>query len=389
MVSEMNSNPELWTEEDLEVLSKILKNADFAAFGEAVHTSDGFYKSKVRVFKHLIKNCGFRTIAFETPWGEALDTDKFISRNSDNIHVALQGLFRVWRSVSVSEFLIWLRDWNKTNPAEKVTFIGFDIQQPQFDFNSIKSTLEKKSNNFYDFVNLSRDLYGNSLKLEKPFFNSTFLNEIKNGKASDKLIPLKNLTDFLDTFSAETINPLTKLSMETFKAFSTYIINWNLGQHSSDDELVKKAFALRDSTMTNVLDFFYQKNPNKTLIWAHNLHIMRPHRPKYQGCFGQFCNEKWSDRYKAIAIVSSKMDINWPWLDWARPPEISEGSIEIAIEEQGTNSFIFDANAIPSWAKNCSKISGNIEYSKIKDIFDGLIYIPYSPAIQYADDLLT
>ena len=56
---------------DLEPLQDILAGTDIVGLGEAVHTTQGFSRAKVRVFQYLVEDMGYRAFGFETSWADA------------------------------------------------------------------------------------------------------------------------------------------------------------------------------------------------------------------------------------------------------------------------------------------------------------------------------
>lgn len=115
---------------DLEPFRRIVGDARFVALGESYHTSGGFYQAKHRLIRFMVQEMGFRVVAMETPWLEALPATQYVASCAGSPEAALAGLNGVWRDASVREMLRWLCEYNRAHPGDPVTFLGFDIQEP-------------------------------------------------------------------------------------------------------------------------------------------------------------------------------------------------------------------------------------------------------------------
>lgn len=115
---------------DLAPLREIVGGARFVALGESTHTSHGYYQAKHRLIRFLVEEMGFRVVALETPWLEALPAAEYVATCRGTPEAALGALNGVWRDASVRDLLRWMCDRNRANPADPVTFYGFDVQEP-------------------------------------------------------------------------------------------------------------------------------------------------------------------------------------------------------------------------------------------------------------------
>jgi hypothetical protein len=115
---------------DLEPFRSIVGNTHFVALGESYHTSGGFYQAKGRLIRFMVEQMGFRVVMLETPWLEALPATEYVRSCTGTPEAALASLNGVWRDINVRHLLRWLCDYNRAHPADPVTFLGFDIQEP-------------------------------------------------------------------------------------------------------------------------------------------------------------------------------------------------------------------------------------------------------------------
>lgn len=128
---------------DLEPLREIVGRARFVALGESTHTSGGYYRAKARLFRFLVEELGFRVLAFETPWMEALPATRYVATCTGTPEQALAGLNGVWRDESVRDLLRWMCDYNRAHPGDPVAFFGFDVQEPWRSAPAVRAFLER------------------------------------------------------------------------------------------------------------------------------------------------------------------------------------------------------------------------------------------------------
>jgi erythromycin esterase-like protein len=115
---------------DLEPLRGIVGTARFVALGESTHTSAGFYQAKFRLIRFMVEQMGFRVVFFESNWLEGLAATRYVETCAGTPEDAVASLFPVWRDAHVRDLLRWMCDWNLAHPGDRVTFLGFDVQEP-------------------------------------------------------------------------------------------------------------------------------------------------------------------------------------------------------------------------------------------------------------------
>ena len=116
--------------DDLEPLRSIVSTARFVALRESTHTSAGFYQAKLRLIRFMVQQMGFRVVLFESNWQEGLAATRYVETCAGTPEDAVAALFPVWRDANVRDLLRWMCDWNVSHPADRVTFLGFDVQEP-------------------------------------------------------------------------------------------------------------------------------------------------------------------------------------------------------------------------------------------------------------------
>src|SRR3954451_20397274 len=118
---------------DLETLLDLVGNRRLVLIGEASHGTHEFYAIRAELTKSLIENKGFRAVAVEADWPDALRVHRFAQGTSDDVDAdaALCDFKRfpqwMWRNTVVVEFVEWLRQWNSSHPQNTTGFYGMDL----------------------------------------------------------------------------------------------------------------------------------------------------------------------------------------------------------------------------------------------------------------------
>jgi erythromycin esterase len=374
--------PSQWTNQEVDWL-KSFAEAQILALGEAVHTSDGFYSAKIRLMKYLIEFHGYRAIALETPWGRALSAQSYIQGRGGSIEDALDGLFRVWRSTSVADFFQWLRTWNIEHPQDPVRFFGNDTQQPEWDLQFLLASVFLDARSKQVLKELFVGMYG-ELILQKGLAHLEARSKIRSQGFVDHKDNTSEIVALLESFSfAE-----DTLEFVACKSLIADTLQFSKDVHGTLKDMVQlrsESFTHRDQCMAE-LTLHFAKN-DKTILWAHNLHICRPSEKIAEGLFyqGQFLLRALKENYKCIGLTAGSMEINWPWLKGhTRGPVLAETSIEKMATSLYPGASIFLTN---KGQLNASSLSLSLSLESgvdVSDHFDGLVILPESLAIKYA-----
>ncbi|MCX5689945.1 MAG: erythromycin esterase family protein [Planctomycetota bacterium] len=101
--------------------------------GEATHGQSDTFQFKRAQTMHAVEQQGCRVVAYESSAARAIACDDYIAGRSNNLAAAMKGFgMLIWQVEENARFLDDLRRWNSTAaPADRVRFIGIDIQDPQ------------------------------------------------------------------------------------------------------------------------------------------------------------------------------------------------------------------------------------------------------------------
>lgn len=105
---------------------------DYVLLGEATHGTHEFYLERARITQRLIEEKGFRIVAAEADFPDALRAHRYAQRNGEDrdSNAALGGFRRfpawMWRNRVMTDFLDWLRLYN-AHAETKAGFYGLDL----------------------------------------------------------------------------------------------------------------------------------------------------------------------------------------------------------------------------------------------------------------------
>src|SRR5438477_11072973 len=121
------------SQRDYEPLRQQSGNRALVLIGEASHGTHEIYPVRAELTKWLVENKGFRSVAVEADWPDALRVHRYVQSTSDEPDAdAALGDFKrfpqwMWRNTVVLEFVEWLREYNTAHPKSQAGFYGMDL----------------------------------------------------------------------------------------------------------------------------------------------------------------------------------------------------------------------------------------------------------------------
>ena len=291
-------------------LDRIVGKAKYVNFGEDSHFMTGVHQYVAETFKHLVEKRGFRLFVFEAAWQTEEAFAQFM--NSDRTTLTGEELFylNAFSSKPIIEMMIWIRDWNRRNPNDKIRFTGYQPEQPVSDFAGLwaftgksakfaaadlkskavvcrASTGEFKTN--IDFISATskrrrsgqptytaeeRAACNKALDAIETFIEANRKELIKSNSKNAYLeagAHINSLRVYLNSLSATLDASLTNKnpSLEEQKAMTGKV-------YGEGDKARFEIFQILQKTRYNGL---------KTFFWMHNWHAMK-HAPEVEG-FGR------------------------------------------------------------------------------------------------------
>jgi erythromycin esterase-like protein len=119
--------------DDYQLLLDAIGERRVVLIGEASHGTHEFYEIRAELTKRLIAEKGFRVVAIEADWPDALRVHRYtLGRSKDaDANAALSDFRRfpqwMWRNTVVLAFVEWIRRWNRDHERQQAGFYGMDL----------------------------------------------------------------------------------------------------------------------------------------------------------------------------------------------------------------------------------------------------------------------
>ena len=278
--------------EDLTIDEKV----KVIGLGEATHGNAEFQELKLDVLKVLVEKYDVISFAMEMDYGEGVIINDYISGHSGmTIDEVMDRIsFRIYRTEEIRSLIEWMREYNDLHDG-KLSFYGFDLQNPEVDLALIRDFVNKNSiggnpeGAFEAFLNGEASLRDESLN---PAFEE--LDRLRSDLESNKEIyrELYNYDRILDCI--ENVFRARELSVK----------------HAGDNGMVE-GNGFRDQMMAKkVIEISETLENSRMMITGHNGHI------GYAGNFvrtmGSFIRDELGDAYFAIGTDYFITSCNMP-----------------------------------------------------------------------------
>lgn len=142
--------------QDVDAVLDLIGNARIVMLGEATHGTQQFYRTRAEISKRLIEEKGFAAIAVEADWPDALQVNRWISRQLPEARSAslapesaLGGFSRfplwMWRNHEMLELVRYLIEYNQrqSGKADKAGFFGIDVYSLRHSMEAVVQYLAK------------------------------------------------------------------------------------------------------------------------------------------------------------------------------------------------------------------------------------------------------
>jgi erythromycin esterase len=107
-----------------------LRDVRVVGLGEATHGQHESFEKKRELTMHLVRELGFRWVAYEASATRARATEAYVQGEHDDLDAAMKGLgMLIWNVEENATFLRELREFNAQRPeGDRVHFVGIDVQ---------------------------------------------------------------------------------------------------------------------------------------------------------------------------------------------------------------------------------------------------------------------
>jgi len=265
-------------DDELDHLAARVADKRLVLLGEASHGTHEFYDVRAALTRRLITEHGFKAVAVEGDWPDALRADRYVRGQGDDDDAvsALGGFERfprwMWRNADVATFLEWLRDVNRDRAeTECAGFYGLDL----FSLHaSIRAVIEYLDDNDHEAAARARSLYACFDHVEDPH---------EYGLQAHLGIGPKCETEVVAQLVDTQMRKLARSGRSPagdawFHAVQQAHVVRNADAYYRTMFAGRSAsWNLRDTHMADTVDLLANHlgdgEPAKLILWAHNSHV--------------------------------------------------------------------------------------------------------------------
>lgn len=246
-------------------LTNFFKSKEIVGMGEATHGTHEFFKTKVEMFKFLVKKCGYKVFGIEASYGAQLYVNDYVKYGLGNIKEVMEFLDWPWGTEEVRDLVDWIKLYNiNKKDKDKITFYGFDMQNVSFGIKFLNRLLLKDSSDYADTFRKITPLLSNTT--ENNIFQLIFKEKMI---IKDSLLTInKNLKQWISLNETKISEKYGKKEFEKI-----YLCIENFNQSLLNIYGGNRNISFRDSCMANNVLKIQEIENNKMFIWAHNGHI--------------------------------------------------------------------------------------------------------------------
>jgi erythromycin esterase len=385
--------------DDLDPFKKVAANSRLIALGESTHGTSEFFSLKNRLWQYAVTELGFRVFAIEDNQLAAEEVNKYVHGGKGSGTESMAGMFSVWYTEEVLALIEWVRHYNDDHVNDKLSFVGFDMQEIGRPVDSLISFLKDRDIDLYkkntDFLKDIKEngpqSYSVSDSVKLLWFNAAkeILNEVKV-KSTQLISTLKSAVDAQKVMLGIQYANLVKQFAE-----HTYKGHWSL---------------YRDEAMAENVSWLLENRypKNKMVLWAHDVHISRcDHSNKYLNLntsisMGSFLSRKYGNAFTSFSLSTYEGEylafksytdftrINAP-LFKGPVGSLDEALHRVAIAKENSNLFLpltrtetWLSEPLPKRFANHVNIDyGYWERVSIPYQFDGIFFIDKTTASKY------
>jgi erythromycin esterase-like protein len=330
------------------------------ALGEPTHGEDLLLDVRNELFRQLVEQEGYRTIAIESDCMMGLVVDDYVTSGTGTLDEVMErGFSHEWGAFPANRELVrWMRAYNDGRPAsERLRFAGFDgpleitgAASPRQALTALHAYLTAWAD--ADLLPCAADTLDRLLGADDRWTNpAAMMDPSQSVGQTPEAKQLRLLADDLVTLlDAQTPQLIAASSPDDWDRARLYgrtatgLLRYHFWMADTSPSRMARLLALRDSMMAANLLAIAERGP--TLVNAHNGHLQRN---KSRMRMGDLPLEWWS----AGAIVSAHLGDRYAFLATALgtirhhgvdapPPDTIEGLLYALPEDR----YVVDARRL-------------------------------------------
>ncbi len=274
------------------------ENAKVIGLGEATHGNAEFQELKLEVLKVLVEQYGVDCFAMEMDYGEGVIINDYINGHSEmSIDEVMDRIsFTIYKTEEIRNLIEWMKEYNRSHEV-KLSFYGFDLQNPDVDLNLILDFTEENSIEEGEYLAAAFD----------PFLNGSA--SFRDAGLSDGFEALSRLKTQLET-NRDEYQELYNYE-RILDCIENVIRARELAARYDTDNGMVEGNQYRDRMMAlKVMEISEAPGRSGVMITGHNGHI--GYAGNYTRTMGSFIRDELGDSYFVIGTDYFITDCNMP-----------------------------------------------------------------------------
>jgi len=373
-----DSDFEQATFENLDYFKQELKGVKVIGLGEASHMSGHSITAKIKMVKYLHEQCGFDTLAFESPMYELSVLNEKFKSVSITKEEFLGNISGVWNIKEMNELYFYIEETHKSN--RPLTVIGFDSSCfRNRGIGDIECSYKKFTKKLINESSLT-------IELDSIFYNSVH-NVIANAYSFKKVAPSDTIILNEKFKQIRNLIASEELANKDYYAFWKQITD-NLQTLYRQNYNLKS----RDRQMAKNVMFYQQQNDSRMIVWAATQHLANDFSSIKQykkidvpEIMGNLLKQRFGNQYYSMAFVAyqGKAGMNGALGLMKRRIRTKKNSIERYINETISENYAYVPLRNPEVQKiiedqeltQVNMFAASTYEMNIKNVVDGLFYL--------------
>lgn len=374
-ISTLSFSEGLLPQADLESIRLEAIGKKIIGLGDIWHTSGGFYKVKAQVIEHLVTHGSLRRLAWEESWNSGEMVNSWLQTCDKDPGEIVGQLRFIWHSEEIKGLFKWLCEWNQSHSDDRVSFVGFDIQDTWSDVAVVESKFG--GSNSETVSELKQNCFGASAGTKDAYLASPDYAQLSQAMAGHFSEFPQNRDELCNSSAKELLNAtspsdrIVKLALTAIAGNHNALVTRIRGKVAEADQL-------RDATMFSVLESEIEERPDlQSAIWTPNYHMATANL----NLLGDLVYGKYGREYLPIGMGTLQVGFNWPAQHAVgmQPPASAADSVEVALASKGLFDRYFSING-----PELSPLASNTlqsDSAPIGRLYRGLIFLRSSPGM--------
>jgi erythromycin esterase len=255
---------------------------------------------KHRLTRYMVEQLNARVFAIEANQLAVEPINRYVLGSDGQVEQVMRGMFAVWNTQEMKAMIEWMRAHNAANPSARVSFVGYDMQDPSLPIDSVRAFLTRREPGLLPAADQHYTPYRAAWRERAyPQAPDSIRREWKASAESmwqemTRRAPVWLASSRTSADSAAVAWALQNANVVRQAALSA--VSGRLGD--------------RDSSMAANIQWLLERHGKngRVIVWAHNGHVARDPDPKL-GIFngmsmGTYLGARLGDSLRVFGLVS-------------------------------------------------------------------------------------